>query len=162
MKALVIYDSAYGNTADIARAVSGALRDDYRTSLVATDEVGNVSLDDIDLLVVGSPTQGGRATVHIQEFIDKLPGLEGKKVAVFDTRFAEKDHGLGLRLIMRAVGFAADKMAHALTAKGGELVAEPEGFIVKDKTGPLREGELERAEVWARNVSSNRAALSAS
>ena len=32
------------------------------------------------------------------------------------------------------------------------MVATPEGFIVTDTEGPLREGELERAAEWARGL----------
>jgi len=37
--------------------------------------------------------------------------------------------------------------------KGGRLVAEPEGFIVENKEGPLKQGELERANKWAKQLS---------
>lgn len=162
MKALIVYDSAYGNTTKIAQAIYGALKDDNRVSLIPADRDEGISVDDFDLLVVGSPTQGGRATIPVQEFLNRLPRLNGKKVAVFDTRFSKQGHGFGLRLVMKAVGFAASKMAEVVTKKGGNVIALPEGFIVNDKTGPLKDGELERAEKWARNLVSNRAALTAS
>lgn len=162
MKALIVYDSAYGNTTQIAQAISGALKDDYRITLIPADRDEGISVDDFDLLVVGSPTQGGRATIAVQEFLNKLPQLNGKKAAVFDTRFSKEGHGFGLRLIMKTVGFAASKMAEVITKKGGNVIAQPEGFIVNEKTGPLKEGEIVRAATWARNLSSNRAALTAS
>jgi flavodoxin I len=53
---------------------------------------------------------------------------------------------------MKVIGYAAPKIAKSLIAKGGRQVAPPEGFIVLDKEGPLRDGELERAAAWARDV----------
>ena len=37
--------------------------------------------------------------------------------------------------------------------KAAYVVAEPEGFIVENKEGPLKEGELERATKWASQLS---------
>ncbi|MFC1983163.1 hypothetical protein ACFLV5_05230 [Chloroflexota bacterium] len=36
--------------------------------------------------------------------------------------------------------------------KGGNLVVPEEGFFVKDKEGPLVDGEIERAARWARSM----------
>jgi flavodoxin len=152
MKALVVFDSVYGNTAKIAAEVSRAVEEKYTTSLVPVVQDETISFEGVDLLIVGSPTQGGRATVPIQEFIAALPNLERLPVAVFDTRFTPKEHGIGLRLIMKAVGFAADKMANDLMENGGALVTSPEGFIVRDKTGPLDDGELRRAYDWGKHL----------
>ena len=42
--------------------------------------------------------------------------------------------------------------AQAVKKKGGNLVAPPEGFFVKDREGPLKEGELERTADWAKGI----------
>jgi hypothetical protein len=39
-----------------------------------------------------------------------------------------------------------------LQAKGYQLVARPEGFIVTGKYGPLRKGELDRARQWGEQL----------
>ncbi len=150
-KALIIFDSAYGNTAKVSQAVAVALANGYNTkrlsvSLASTDDVKG-----IDLLIVASPTQGGRPTESIQNFINKLPekSLKGIRVAAFDTRFEINKHGLGLLLLMKTIGFAAGRLAKSLQSKGGDLIAEPEGFIVTGKEGPLKDGELQRAMEWA-------------
>ena len=149
MRALVVYDSAFGNTAEIGRAVAERLQDRYQTGVVRARQAGVIPLDDVDLVVIGSPTQGGKATTGVQEYIQNLPPLQGKRVAVFDTRFSSVGHGRGLRLLMRTIGFAAEKMAAAVTKRGGRVVGGPQGFIVSDKEGPLKEGELARAVDWA-------------
>lgn len=144
MKALVIYDSLYGNTELIARAIGGRIGDDVKVARAA--EVKLAELDSYDLIIVGSPTQGGRYTIPMKSFLDTLPAdaLKNKKVASFDTR--------GKSLIVKIFGWAANKIADALKAKGGNLVAPGEGFFVKGTKGPLVDGELERAAAWAKTI----------
>jgi flavodoxin I len=48
--------------------------------------------------------------------------------------------------------YAAGKIADSLKKKGATLMASPEGFFVKGKEGPLKEGELERAAGWAKGI----------
>jgi hypothetical protein len=55
-------------------------------------------------------------------------------------------------LYVRTFGYAAKPIARSLTKKGGELHLPPEGFYVQGMEGPLVEGELERAEDWARQI----------
>lgn len=152
MKATIVYDTAYGNTGRVALAIAQALRNDYRVELLGVEKASGLTLDDIDLLVVGSPTQGGRPTIAIQKFLGSLPRLHHISVAVFDTRFGNKGHSITLKLLMRAVGHAAEKMAAALRVKGASLVSPPMGFIVEDKEGPLARGELQRAAAWAHEI----------
>jgi flavodoxin I len=151
MKALVLYDSTYGNTEALARAMGVALGD---AEVVAISDAAPADLGKSDLLIVGSPTQGGRPTAALTAFLGSVPtlGLDGTPVAAFDTRFASNAHGFGLRLLMKVIGFAAPRIARTLKTKGGRLAAPPEGFIVEAKEGPLKPGELERAADWARSL----------
>ena len=141
MKTLIVYDSAYGNTEKIARAIGGAITGEVK--VLRPGEVNPSDLQSIDLLIVGAPTQGGRATPAIQDFLNKLPEhtVKGLNVAAFDTRFSTK--------LVKIFGYAAGKIAESLKRKGGNLIVPPEPFFVKGKEGPLKEGELERAAAWA-------------
>jgi flavodoxin len=154
MNVLVIYDSLYGNTRSIAQAIAGAFAvpDDVR--LLNAGEVDLADLKSASLLIVGAPTHGGRSSPGMQEFLGKIPAdaLKDVSVAAFDTRFAVADQGLGLRLLMRTIGYAAPRIADTLQSKGGKLVVPPEGFIVEGKEGPLKQGELERAANWAKET----------
>ena len=152
MKALVVYDSMYGNTGKIARSIGGAIAGDVKVLRIG--EVNLSELESINLLVVGSPTQGFRATKPVQTFIESIPGgtLKGIDMAAFDTRIAASDVGTALRLFMKMGGYAAPRIDQALRKKGGNLAVPPEGFFVKDKEGPLKEGELERAASWAKDI----------
>ena len=150
MRTLVIYDSAYGNTQKIAKAIAGAI--DATASLVK--DITPEDIKGVELLVVGSPTQGGQPLAPILSFLRSLPSgsLKGVKCAAFDTRFAKDDHGLFLKIVTNVFGYAADKIDSLLNAKGGQLITGGEGFIVTAKTGPLGPGEIDRAKKWAKEI----------
>jgi flavodoxin I len=149
MKAYVIYDSTYGNTEKIAQAIGNGLTGEVKVQRIG--EADPTELATCNLLIVGSPVHGGRATPELDAFIKQIPttSLEGVSVAAFDTRFEAEEQGAGLRILMSVIRYAAPRIAKALEKKGGILVAEPEGFIVENKEGPLKQGELERATKWA-------------
>ncbi len=149
MKAYVIYDSTYGNTEKIAQAIGNGLTGEV--NVMRLGEVNPAELGTCSLLIVGSPVHGGRATPELDAFIKQIPAnsLEGVSIAAFDTRFEAEEQGVGLRILMSVIRYAAPRIAKALVKKGGILVAEPEGFIVENKEGPLKQGELERATRWA-------------
>lgn len=152
MNILIIYDSLYGNTEKVAQKIAEGISAGNRIQLKRVDSSKPPDVKQVDMIIVGSPTHGGRPTQAIQEFLQNLPDIMDKTVAAFDTRFSEKDHGPGLKLLMKIIGFAAEKIAGKLTAKGGTLLLPPEGFIVKDKKGPLKNGESERAISWAKKL----------
>src|SRR5215831_13559201 len=149
MKTYVIYDSTYGNTEKIAQAIGKGLTGEVKVLRIG--EANPAELATCNLLIVGSPVHGGRATPELDAFIKQIPdnSLEGISVAAFDTRFEAENQSVGLRILMSVIRFAAPRIAKALVKKGGLLVAVPEGFIVENKEGPLKQGELERATQWA-------------
>jgi len=152
MQSLIVYDSLYGNTQKIAEAVGGDMDGEVR--VVSVGEADLAGLKDINFLVVGSPTHGGRPTQALQKFLQNMPenSLKNIKVAAFDTRVLASEQGFWPRLFVNTIGYAAPKIARNLQSKGGILVVEPEGFIVEGKEGPLKKGELERASEWAKKI----------
>lgn len=152
MNSLVIYDSVYGNTEKIARAIAEGLGSE--TKLVSANDLDPAKLVGLDILVIGSPVHGGRASEKLQVVFREIKRgtLQSVKVAAFDTRFEQSKQGTGLKLLMGVIGFAADKMLRQLVRKGGTQIAEPEGFIVTGREGPLKEGELERAKAWGQQI----------
>ena len=146
MKALVVYDSLYGNTEIIARAIGEALPG--QVPVIRIDQANAGNLENVDLLIVGSPTHGALPTEKVQAFVAALdsPARGGAQVAAFDTR-------LTWPFLDRWGGFAATKIADALVEKGWKLAGDPGGFFVKGlKKGPLKRGEAERAAVWAKGL----------
>jgi flavodoxin len=146
MKTLVIYDSTYGNTEKIARAIAAGMSG----KAVRPEAVKPEDIKGLDILVVGSPTHGGRATPELQKVLNDIPsdGLKNTKVTAFDTRIAGKDISFGVRMITSIFGYAAGRIVKTLEEKGGKIVVEPQGFIVLKNEGPLKAGEIERATAW--------------
>ena len=144
MKTLVVYDSVHGNTEKIAQAIGEAVGGEVEVLHAGAADPSE--LKTVDLLFVGAPTHGGRASPGMQGFLKKLEGstLEGIDVAAFDTRLTAR--------WVRIFGYAAGRIGSTLEKMGGTLVASPEGFFVKGTEGPLKEGELERAARWAQEI----------
>ncbi len=158
MKALVVYDSVFGNTEKIAQAIGAAFGAPDDAKVVKVPDVTADALAGVDLLVVGSPTRAFKATPATMTWVKALPAgkLNGVKVAAFDTRIAVADTKSGfLKFMVSIFGYAAKPILSALKSKGGQAVAEPEGFIVMDSEGPLKEGELERAAAWAKQAATS-------
>jgi flavodoxin len=145
MNTLVLYDSQYGDTQRIARAIADKLAEFGEARALRLDPRQPLQLQGVDLFILGCPTQGWRPTPAIQSFLEETSSeeLRGLVGACFDTRF---------RLPRFMTGSASKVMAGKLREKGVSLLVEPESFFVKGTEGPLREGELERASTWARQI----------
>lgn len=145
MKALVVYDSKWGNTEMIAKAVAAGIGKSIRA--VRVEAADPTEARKMELLILGSPVLGGRPTKPMQEFMKTIVQTLDTplRIATFDTRMKMK--------FAQRFGFAAVRMADQLREQGNILISEPMGFIVTGKKGPLAEGELERATQWARGLS---------
>jgi flavodoxin len=163
MKTLILYDSVYGNTEQIAGAIGQAICNapgsQEVVAILKASDVRPEQFAGLDLLIVGSPTQRFRSLPVISSLLNSLSknSLEGVKVTAFDTRLTKSRIeetpilAFFVRLFGRAA-YAAGPMADQLKKKGGKLVVSPEGFYVEGMEGPLVEGELERAASWARQI----------
>ena len=156
MKAIVVYESHWGNTAAIARAIAEGIGPGAR-ALTTTAAKGD-AIAGADLIVAGSPLLGfslptedmlrsiaspqpgapGPAdTSHpsMRSWLEKLTPGAGK-YAAFETR------------AWITLGDAVTAIGKLLAAKGYTQAAPPEKFKIKGKYGPLKDGELERARAW--------------
>jgi hypothetical protein len=161
MRALVVYESLWGNTEKVAKAVADELG---RTMSVRVFDVESAP-DDVggyDLVVVGGPTHGfsmtrpatreGAVTQNgaprapsrgIREWLAHLPHLATPVPAVaFDTRVDQP----------RLPGSAAKAARHELRSLGFETGMKAKSFRVHGYEGPLVDGELGRAVEWARAI----------
>lgn len=138
MTMLVVFDTTYGNTKIIADTIATRFGD--KAMAIPADRVRSSDLEGVDLLVAGSPIIGWRPSQKMQTFLDTLHegSLTGVRAAAFDTR---------VRLFIH--GDAAAKISRALEKAGARIVAEPRGFIVTGREGPLAEGEVAKAASWA-------------
>jgi hypothetical protein len=163
MKALVMFDSMFGNTQQIAEAISEGLSTRCQVDVVPVVQSHAVAAE-VDLLVVGGPThahgmssarsrkanpaqeaQGAHsAPTGLRELCADLPQASRPvAAATFDTRYAKPAW---------LTGSAARRAAKRLGARGYRLVAPPESFFVAHAEGPLREGERERARRWGEQL----------
>lgn len=143
MNALVVFDSHYGNTEQIARAIAFGISDQEEVKVKAAPDVEDADLLSLELLVVGSPTIAWRVASPIKDWFDKT--LEAKfhrvPAAAFDTGFKS-----------RLSGSAAKGIDRRLRRKGCHVIAAPNRFFVTGLSGPLMEGELERATRWGKAI----------
>lgn len=94
LKIIVIYESKYGNTRQIAEEIIAGINKSGATDIILND-VKQVNFDDVitaDAILIGSPNHMGRATKSIRRFIDELSKINLKSVpiAVFDTCFNQE------------------------------------------------------------------------
>ena len=175
MKAVVVYESMFGATHEVAAAVATGLRerfDEVDVLPVAAADIAQVTT--ADLLVVGGPTHAhgmtrattrrsavdqpakyssaelepGASGIGVREWLAGLSGLSGQ-AAAFDTR---------MDMAATLTGRASRGIAHRLHRAGLSTVLPPESFIV-EKGGRLREGETQRAQAWGRTVAAMGAQL---
>jgi flavodoxin len=155
MNALIIYESQFGNTEQIAQAIARTLAERESVRLEPIENAGPPALEGVDLLVLGSPTQFQEATPDMLAWLDRLPpkALDGLAVAVFDTRYHMP------RLLSGSAAWAVGK---EIQERSGRLIAPPESFFVAERHGPLEAGEVERAAAWAGRMVAALAARAAS
>lgn len=166
MRALVVYESMFGNTHTVAERIARGLGDARLATVAdATAEV----VAGADLVVVGGPTHvhgmvsgrtrdaarqqaeepGSGLTLDpdaegptLREWFDTLTLPPGCRAAAFDTRV----HGPAPLTGRASRGIAKRLERHAAT-----LVAPPESFFV-ERDNHLAEGESDRAEAWGASL----------
>lgn len=161
MLAVVVYESVFGSTGDVAQAVARGLSARYDVRVVSVVSASLRQLSEAELLVVGAPThaQGlpmlatraaaarhsgkSAAPTGVVDMLASLPPGWGRGAAAFDTRF-DKPAWM--------VGSAAPTIAKELARKGYILVDKPQSFFVSDTEGPILDGELRRAESWGASL----------
>jgi hypothetical protein len=155
MHALVIFESIWGNSEQVARAIAADIGEGTEVidALRAPATLG----EDVDLLVVGGPTHAFSMSTEatrkaaadqgatqipargIREWIDALSSpTRAVPVATFDTRVVSP----------RLPGAAAKKAMKRLLGRGFRPIAKPETFGVHGYSGPVADGELDRARQW--------------
>ena len=162
MKAVVVYESLWGNTAAIARAIAEGIGPGTRA--VTTDAASASELAEAGLVIAGAPVLAfslptdavrdsvARTEAHaptppdlahpsLRSWLDALPAGSGP-AAAFETRIWWSPRG------------ATSDIEKRLERAGYRLIAKAQKFVVNDKYGPLREGEEDRARRWGRELAS--------
>jgi len=168
-RAVVVYESMFGDTRQVAEAIGAGLAERYQVAVVAVNHLTPYQLGEVDLLVAGGPThvrgmsrrrtraaaleQAAEPDRHVtidpeaaagpglREWFDTL-GDAPALAAAFDTR---------VQMSPMVTGQAAPKIARALQHAGCRLVTEPESFLVTRQT-TLVAGEQQRARAWGETL----------
>lgn len=151
MKALVLYDSVFGNTEKVARTIHEELQNVGQSNLKNADTFRVSDLNQMDLLVVGSPTRAFTMTPKMKTLLKGLPKekLTGIRYLAFDSRAnLEQVNNKFLTFMVGRFGYAAEKISKILEKKGSKKAGDFEVFYVKESEGPLMDGELEKAKRW--------------
>ena len=169
MKAMVVYESMFGATHEVAAAVAEGLRARFDVvDVVPVAGADSARTVEVDLLVVGGPTHAhgmsrpstrqaavehpdkyapaqqvelGADGIGVREWLEGLPFTKGF-AAAFDTR------GDAPAML---TGRASSRISHRLRRAGRTIVVPAESFVVA-KGGALRFGEHDRAVAWGRTV----------
>lgn len=157
MKALVIYETSYGNTGQIAHAIAKGLAGHATVELDNVTNARATVPDDIDLLVVGGPTHAfSMSRASTREEASRRgghPEAAGRGIRDWLGELTEGDHpqtfaAFDTRMDMPLLTGAASKSATRAAKHLGFTVTKPNSFIVETYEGPLRSGEIERAQKW--------------
>jgi flavodoxin len=140
MNAVIVYDAWFDNTRAIADAVGRGLASNVL--IIDAHHALHIRLQQLDILIVGSPTHDSMPSPAIQTFLNKIgdDALKGIYVAAFDTRMR--------KLWQRFIGYANRRILISLRKRGGCVMTSPAGFYITKTHGPPRHGELARAERW--------------
>jgi len=142
---MIVYGSTFGNTHEIAQAMAQVMAQKGSVRLTRAEQLNGADLAGVDLMLVGFPTHRHDMPETARAMLESMPGgaLRGVGIAAFDTRY-RKPRWL--------TGSAAGKLLRKLRKFGGRKVLPPESFFVDGREGPLSEGELERARLWAESI----------
>jgi len=159
MNVLILYDSVFTNTEQIAQAMKNSIQKAHNVHTVRPSEFSLDMFKDLDVLVVGSPTRAFRPTPAITNLLKKLPYdalAQGIHTVAFDTRVSlEEVNSKFLNVMVSFFGYAAEPIDKILIKRGGTKLAEPTWFYVDGKEGPLKAGELDRAATWIQGLLDN-------
>ena len=167
MKTVVVYESVYGNTHQVAECIAEVARTKGEVMVVPVSGATEEVVAGADMLIVGGPThvhgmtsattwRGAIADAekkHLQldpdavgmglrEWFDGLGTQQHARAVAFDTRFDGP---------VVFTGRAAKGISRRLDEHGFALCAGPESFLV-DKANHLIAGEAERARRWAADL----------
>jgi Flavodoxin len=166
MRALVVYESMYGNTHVIAGSIADGLRATHEVTLVPVASATPDLVARADLLVVGAPTHmHGLSTASSRQLAVKTaaksaseapldPDAEGPGLRDWLSSLADRRQALAAAFDTRLTGVpaftgrASRGIGRRLGRHGYFLVVPAESFLVSQQN-KLIDGETARARHWA-------------
>ena len=152
MRSLVIYDSFFGNTQKISLEIGRGLGE--LTDVVNVRDFKKSLLEDIEQIVIGSPTRAFRPTSKIVSLLKRISkSNKNLNVAIFDTRMHIKDTDPWiLRKLEKKFGYAVDTMQKIVEKSSNLKMSSVSWFYVEGTEGPTSEDELARAKEWSKEL----------
>jgi menaquinone-dependent protoporphyrinogen IX oxidase len=152
MKGIVVYDTSYGNTKKVAETIVETLRESgIEVDLFYVKDVKKLSAKDYGFLVLGSPTRFGTMSFAMRSFLGKVKSEEwvNKPFTAFDT---ENPENIEKARAEKKEWSAAEKISGKLRDKKMNQLLPVLKAVVFGQKGPLKEGEIERAKDFAREL----------
>jgi len=158
MKTVVVYESHYGNTAAVARAIAAGIGEG--ATAMTTDEADEAAMEAVDLIVAGAPLMALRLpTDKVLAQMATDPKRVGADMSHRSMRdwldLMPRGHGRGAAFETKlrwSPGGATAAIEKGLEAAGYRRLATAQKFVVKGGEGPLRDGELEAARAWGQEL----------
>jgi Flavodoxin len=171
MRAVVVYESMYGNTHLVADAIGAGLAPIFDVSVIPVAQASPATVEGADLVVVGGPTHAhgvSRASTRkaaveaaakpasplkaepgapgpgLREWLASLDGCPAE-AAAFDTR---------VHAPAALTGRASKGIARLLRVHGFDVIAEPESFLVT-RQDRLEPEETTRARDWGTRLAAS-------
>jgi len=146
MKAIVIYDSKYGNTKIVAEKIVEGISEagEVDATLNRISKVDIKKIPDYDIILVGSPNHMGRPTRSVKKFIDGLKKLEMKEkyIAIFDTYMG----GDFEKAVMKMKSMIKEKVPGSKPEILGLSIK------VQKMKGPIEVGELSKCKEFGYKI----------
>ncbi|MGC5223876.1 flavodoxin family protein [Micromonospora sp. DT81.3] len=168
MRAVVVYESLFGNTHEVASAIGDGVAEVMAVTVLSVSDATPALVEGVDLVVVGGPTHvhgmslaptrdqaqkmaadsGGElhldenaSGIGVREWLERLPASDAM-AAAFDTR---------INVPRVLSGAASGRIDHALRRRGLRAVSTPMSFLV-NTSNQLESSELARARAWGIDV----------
>jgi len=168
MRAVVVYESMFGNTHHVASAIGDGIAEVMAVTALNVSDATAALIEGAELVVVGGPTRvhgmslprtrdqaqkmaadsagelhldDDASGIGVREWLESLPAAHAM-AAAFDTR-TNIPRGLS--------GAACGRIDRALRRRGLRVVATPMSFLV-DASNQLEPSELARARAWGIDI----------
>lgn len=144
-KAIVLYDSRYGNTKIVAETIAEGLGSkNVEANLCHVTQIDVNAIPGYDIILIGSPNHMGRPTGDTKKAIKQLrkADLTGKKASVFDTCFKTEEG--------KAIGHMEKRIRKV--APNVQMISPGLSILVTDVKGPIAEGELPKCKEFGERI----------
>ncbi len=147
-RAIIIYESVYGNTKKIAEAIAEGIQagNEVESRVVKTGEIHTDEICDYDAILFGCPNHNQAPALNMIKFLERaaIVHVKGKIGGVFDT-YTGGNKGIALSQLKKVV---EEKFS------GIELIDGGFSAKVEGRKGPLADDEFSKAIDFGKKIAS--------